>query len=140
MRRQPREQQPNGRRHTDPGHEAADRHERRHRAPDLGSNLGDGQAQAGLEQDHADGHRHERLVEVAEQPVGMDVVGHHAGHDADRQQQHDRRQPEPARHELRADREDQHQAKTGEDVVRRRRGHATVVGAASARAGGSDRA
>jgi len=74
-RREPREERTSG----DQAHDSL---------PDTGNDLFERQPQPGLEQDHAHCDRDKRLVERAQQVVGVHVVGRDPGEES-RRQQHD---------------------------------------------------
>ena len=106
------------------GEQRADADQAEDDAPHRALQLVDFQPQPGLEQDQADAERDQRLEGVAEQRFGVDVFGDRAGEEADRQQQHDRRQPEALGDDPAGDRQHHDQAEPGEDLVRRQ--HAQV--------------
>ena len=110
-----------GRRGPDAGprHQYPDGDEQADRPAYVARDLPHREAQAGLEQDQPHGEGHERLVERAEQRVGVDVVGGDAGQEADGQEDHDGRQPQAPGQQLRADREHDHEPETEQHVVGR---------------------
>jgi hypothetical protein len=95
----------------------ADQDQPRHDPPRPDGQLTDAQPEARLEEDEADAQRHERLKGIAEERVRVDVVRDGAGRKADRQKEHDRRQPRGVRHEAARQSEHDHEAEPGEDLV-----------------------
>ena len=115
------EEQRDGCGDADPGHDDAPGYQARDDLAHAGSDLAKRQPQPCVEQDDANGHRDERLVERAEQLVGLHVLSGDAGEEPDRQQQDDRRHPQASRQQLGADRQDEYEPQTQQDVVGRHR-------------------
>ena len=114
-------EQGDGRRDREPGEGATSEDKTRHRLSHGRRDLVERQPQPGIEQDHADSDRDERLVERAQQAVWMHVAGRDTSDEA-RRQQHDKPgNPQHACDQLCADGQDEHEPEAEEDLIARHR-------------------
>jgi hypothetical protein len=118
------EEQRRGDRDPERGDHDPDEDEPRDERPDVGPDLVERQPQPGLEEDHAHGHGHERLVERPEQHGRLHVLREDPRDEGHREEHDDRRQAQEPGGQLRADREPGHQPEPEQGVVgAQRRGH-----------------
>ena len=91
--------------------------EAEHRPADVRNDLLEREPQARLEEDDAHGDRDERLVQRAQQLIGVHVVGRVPGQESRRQQHDDGGHVQRPRDQLRAHGQDEDERKAEQDLV-----------------------